>query len=94
MKNLVIRKDTTVMVEEGVFGTYFKCSECGGKADRTGWKFCAYCGAEIVRWQKQKVEYEDVNLVVNGKTTGKVRVGKITHTIEATCYKVTHPRRG
>jgi hypothetical protein len=56
---------TTVMVEEDdSFHLTFKCSECDVRTNRTDWKFCAYCGAEIVRWDKCKSTVEHVPVIV------------------------------
>lgn len=32
----------------------FTCSECGKKGLAGDWKFCAYCGAEIVRFVREE----------------------------------------
>jgi len=56
---------TAVMVEEeDSFHLTFKCSECGVRTCQTDWKFCAYCGAEIVRWDKCKLTVEHVPVIV------------------------------
>jgi hypothetical protein len=49
-------KGTTVMVRthEGFHSSTFKCSECERTCDTAGWKFCAYCGAEIIRYDLPK----------------------------------------
>ena len=44
---------TTVMEEEENYhGGDFHCSECQGRTRDKSWKFCAFCGAEIVRFVK------------------------------------------
>jgi len=47
---------TTVMVRthEGFHSSTFKCSECERTCDKGDWKFCAYCGAEIIRYDLPK----------------------------------------
>jgi hypothetical protein len=43
----------TVMIETSGFGSYSKCSECGHSDQQTsGWKFCRYCGCEIIRFER------------------------------------------
>jgi hypothetical protein len=43
---------TTVMTS-GHYGQYFKCSECSGTGYE-GWSFCAFCGCEIVRYDRRE----------------------------------------
>jgi hypothetical protein len=44
---------TAIMIEQSGFGSYAKCSECGhSDQQRDGWKFCRYCGCEIIRFER------------------------------------------
>ncbi len=45
---------TTVMTgSKSSFNNSFTCSECQGRG-KGDWKFCAFCGAEIVRFELPK----------------------------------------
>ena len=44
---------TTVMVMLSEASKFGKCSECESSGE-AGWKFCAFCGAEIVRFERPK----------------------------------------
>jgi hypothetical protein len=44
---------TTVMVKQPGYGVEaFKCSECGNAGASSSWKFCAFCSAEIIRFDR------------------------------------------
>jgi hypothetical protein len=45
---------TCIMTGRATFhGDHFTCSECGKTGNGT-WKFCAYCGSEIVRFVREE----------------------------------------
>jgi hypothetical protein len=41
----------------------FKCTGCNNTAEAERWKFCAYCGAEILRFERL-AEEQPVTVVV------------------------------
>jgi len=46
------------------YGTeIFKCLECGGTGEATEWKFCAFCGAEIVRFDRPQENETNVAML-------------------------------
>jgi hypothetical protein len=53
----VRRLGTTVMTRPQSFhGSYYTCAECGQRGAAQGWKFCAYCGCEIVRFADEPAQ--------------------------------------
>ena len=42
---------TTVMTES--HGGRYSCAECEGSGFAKGWKFCPFCGAEIMRFENR-----------------------------------------
>jgi hypothetical protein len=58
------------------------------RTSRTDWKFCAYCGAEIVHWDKCKSTVEHVPVIVYDKN---LKPKRITVRVENRTRKIVIP---
>jgi len=65
-----LKQATTVMTESD--GGRYSCTECEGSGFAKDWKFCPFCGAEIVRFENrpERNPFDSLKLV----ETASVRV--------------------